>query len=294
MSHVLGLDVSTTATKAILLDAEGVVRAVSSAEYPFETPRPLWSEQDPARWWDATVRAVRAVLARGGSARRCDRGGRARGPDARPRHARRRGAGAAPGDPVERPADRGGVRPDPRGARRGAAHRDHRQRRDAGVHRAEAPVGSAARAGHLVPDRPRPAPEGPRPAPDDGWVRRRPGRRRRDPAVRPGAARLVGRGARGARRRPFLAAEDVRRPGGHGRRASGSGRGARTPRGHAGGGRRRRPGRIRRRRRRRRTRPRLALARDLRRRLRHDGGTRDRAPGSPARVLPLASRDAGT
>ncbi len=66
MSHVLGLDVSTTATKAILLDADGVVRAVSSAEYPFETPRPLWSEQDPALWWDATVRAVRAVLARAG------------------------------------------------------------------------------------------------------------------------------------------------------------------------------------------------------------------------------------
>ena len=31
MSHVLGLDVSTTATKAVLLDAEGTVHAASSS-----------------------------------------------------------------------------------------------------------------------------------------------------------------------------------------------------------------------------------------------------------------------
>ena len=62
MSLVLGLDVSTTATKAVLQDAEGAVLAVGASAYPYETPHPLWSEQDPALWWDASRVAVRAAL----------------------------------------------------------------------------------------------------------------------------------------------------------------------------------------------------------------------------------------
>ncbi|HKN80574.1 MAG TPA: FGGY family carbohydrate kinase, partial [Actinomycetota bacterium] len=62
MSLVLGLDVSTTATKAVLQDAEGIVRAVGTSAYAYETPRPLWSEQDPGLWWDAARIAVRAAL----------------------------------------------------------------------------------------------------------------------------------------------------------------------------------------------------------------------------------------
>jgi xylulokinase len=66
MSLVLGLDVSTTATKAVLLDEEGRIRATGVAEYPYETPRPLWSEQDPELWWTGTVTAVRSALAEAG------------------------------------------------------------------------------------------------------------------------------------------------------------------------------------------------------------------------------------
>jgi xylulokinase len=62
VSHVLGLDVSTTATKAILVDADGRVAATAAAEYAYETPRPLWSEQDPSRWWVGTAEAVRGAL----------------------------------------------------------------------------------------------------------------------------------------------------------------------------------------------------------------------------------------
>ncbi len=36
------------------------------AEYGFETPRPLWSEQDPASWWDGALIAVRGALAKAG------------------------------------------------------------------------------------------------------------------------------------------------------------------------------------------------------------------------------------
>ena len=66
MGLVLGIDVSTTATKAVLIDEAGAVIGVASAEYPFETPRPLWSEQDPALWWDGAVSAISGVLAAAG------------------------------------------------------------------------------------------------------------------------------------------------------------------------------------------------------------------------------------
>ena len=62
MSYFLGIDVSTTATKALLLDPAGGVVGVAATEYDYEAPRPLWSEQDPALWWEATARSVRVVL----------------------------------------------------------------------------------------------------------------------------------------------------------------------------------------------------------------------------------------
>ncbi|MEJ2212023.1 MAG: FGGY family carbohydrate kinase, partial [Anaerolineae bacterium] len=66
MEYLLGIDTSTTATKALLMQADGEVVAVASSEYGYETPRPLWSEQDPGLWWQATVASVRQVLARAG------------------------------------------------------------------------------------------------------------------------------------------------------------------------------------------------------------------------------------
>ena len=67
MSLVLGIDVSTTATKAVLVDLAGEVRGMGVAEYAFQMPRPLWSEQDPALWWDAAQSAIRAALAAAGA-----------------------------------------------------------------------------------------------------------------------------------------------------------------------------------------------------------------------------------
>jgi xylulokinase len=62
MGHVIGIDTSTTATKALLIDGDGSVTAVASSEYDYEIPRPLWSEQDPHLWWGASVSAIRSVL----------------------------------------------------------------------------------------------------------------------------------------------------------------------------------------------------------------------------------------
>ena len=63
MGFVLGIDVSTTATKAVLIDESGAVRGIGIAEYGFDVPRPLWSEQDPALWWDGAAAAIRSVRA---------------------------------------------------------------------------------------------------------------------------------------------------------------------------------------------------------------------------------------
>jgi len=66
MSYVIGIDSSTTATKAQLVDKSGTVVAVASSEYGFETPKPLWAEQSPGLWWTATREALMAVLAEAG------------------------------------------------------------------------------------------------------------------------------------------------------------------------------------------------------------------------------------
>jgi xylulokinase len=66
MAYFAGIDASTTATKALLMDESGAVVAVASSSYGFETPRPLWSEQDPALWWRGAARSIRAVLSQAG------------------------------------------------------------------------------------------------------------------------------------------------------------------------------------------------------------------------------------
>ncbi|GIL15358.1 MAG: xylulokinase [Chloroflexota bacterium] len=62
MSYLIGIDVSTTATKALVIDERGDVVASASDEYEFFTPRPLWAEQNPADWWRACVKVIRRVL----------------------------------------------------------------------------------------------------------------------------------------------------------------------------------------------------------------------------------------
>jgi len=66
MSFFLGLDVSTTATKALLINSQGKVVAVAASEYSYETPRPLWSEQHPNLWWEGAVKSIRSVLRESG------------------------------------------------------------------------------------------------------------------------------------------------------------------------------------------------------------------------------------
>ena len=66
--YLLGLDVSTTAAKALLIDDTGQVAGVASTPLTVSSPRPLWSEQDPADWWAGMAAAIRQVLSETGVA----------------------------------------------------------------------------------------------------------------------------------------------------------------------------------------------------------------------------------
>ena len=57
---IVGLDVGTTAVKAIAIDDAGEVLAREEEFYPLSTPQPGWAEQDPDDW----VRAAEKALSR--------------------------------------------------------------------------------------------------------------------------------------------------------------------------------------------------------------------------------------
>lgn len=57
----LGIDIGTSGVKAIVLDDRGVVTAQSTAPLSVSRPHPLWAEQDPEDWWQATTAAVVAI-----------------------------------------------------------------------------------------------------------------------------------------------------------------------------------------------------------------------------------------
>jgi hypothetical protein len=59
---LLGVDIGTTATKAILADVEGGVRAEASAEARLSSPRPGWAEEDPGQWWRNVLELVPKIL----------------------------------------------------------------------------------------------------------------------------------------------------------------------------------------------------------------------------------------
>lgn len=62
MGFLLGLDVGTSGTKALIMDEEGENIYTSTVEYPLLTPKANWAEQNPSDWWDGTVEAIKQVI----------------------------------------------------------------------------------------------------------------------------------------------------------------------------------------------------------------------------------------
>ncbi len=63
-TYVLGIDVGTSGTRAVMVDGEGRIVASATEEHaPFASPQIGWAEQDPEDWWRACGVAVRKALA---------------------------------------------------------------------------------------------------------------------------------------------------------------------------------------------------------------------------------------
>ena len=63
MAYLLGLDISTTGAKALIIDEAGRTVASHTTPQPLSTPKPLWSEQNPSDWWEGIAASICAVLA---------------------------------------------------------------------------------------------------------------------------------------------------------------------------------------------------------------------------------------
>jgi xylulokinase len=64
MNVFLGIDIGTSGTKTLAINEKGAILASAVETYPCHFPKPLWSEQDPEDWWQATIRSVRKTVAK--------------------------------------------------------------------------------------------------------------------------------------------------------------------------------------------------------------------------------------
>jgi xylulokinase len=67
---ILGLDIGTTSTKAVLFDLSGTELATAEKAYPLHTPRAGWIEQDPEALWQALIDVLREIGSEAGQQRR--------------------------------------------------------------------------------------------------------------------------------------------------------------------------------------------------------------------------------
>lgn len=66
MVYFLGIDTSTTSSKALIIDQMGKVVVVASSPHTLQSPKPLWSEQNPDEWWTAVASSIQSALKKAG------------------------------------------------------------------------------------------------------------------------------------------------------------------------------------------------------------------------------------
>ena len=61
--HLIGIDVGTGGSRAVLIDTAGKIVASATVEHkPFVSIQTGWAEQDPRDWWRASAAAIRAAI----------------------------------------------------------------------------------------------------------------------------------------------------------------------------------------------------------------------------------------
>jgi xylulokinase len=58
----LGIDISTTGAKSLLMDVHGKVTGSASTPLAVSSPYPLWSEQNPQDWWEGISVSIKQLL----------------------------------------------------------------------------------------------------------------------------------------------------------------------------------------------------------------------------------------
>jgi len=69
-NSLLGLDIGTTATKAVLFDLDGTELVTAEQNYPLSTPQAGWAEQDPEAVWQAVISVLQEVVSKAGHERK--------------------------------------------------------------------------------------------------------------------------------------------------------------------------------------------------------------------------------
>ncbi|QAV26216.1 gluconate kinase [Neobacillus thermocopriae] len=63
---VIGIDIGTTSTKAVIFEEDGRIRAMHAVEYPMLHPQPGWAEQDPHVLFSAVMQSIQGAIYKGG------------------------------------------------------------------------------------------------------------------------------------------------------------------------------------------------------------------------------------
>ena len=58
---LLGIDIGTSSTKAVLIEYDGTLLATASSPHQINRPRHGWSEQNPEWWWQATAAVIMQI-----------------------------------------------------------------------------------------------------------------------------------------------------------------------------------------------------------------------------------------
>lgn len=62
MKYAIGVDIGTSGTKSVLFDETGRVMASASAEYPLWQEKNGYAEQEPADWYNASVKTIKRII----------------------------------------------------------------------------------------------------------------------------------------------------------------------------------------------------------------------------------------